>query len=50
MLKLYREKPDVRTSEVKQRIAPWLGWAKHSNSIHLLKTILKKEHYETCIL
>lgn len=49
-LKLYREKPDAEPWEVKHRMAPWLGWAKHSNSIHLLQTILKQEHYETCIL
>lgn len=29
----------------KQAVAPWLGWAKHSNSRNLLKTIIKKEHY-----
>ena len=31
--------------EYKQAIAPWLGWAQHSNSKHLLQTIIKKEYY-----
>lgn len=30
----------------KQAIAPWLGWAQHSNSKHLLKTIIKQKYYE----
>jgi RNA-directed DNA polymerase len=29
--------------EYKKRIAPWLGWAKYSNSKHLLKTVLEYE-------
>lgn len=37
---------DVKT--YKQEIAPWLGWAKHSNSKHLLRKIIKPEYYEFC--
>ena len=48
-IKMYK-KGDVNDNTFKQGIASWLGWAKHSNSIHLLKTILKQKHYETCIL
>lgn len=31
--------------DFKQGIAPWLGWAKHSNSRHLLKTIIKQNYH-----
>lgn len=34
----------------KQEVAPWLGWAQHSNSKNLLRTIIKKEYYEACVL
>lgn len=32
-----------------QAVAPWLGWAKHSNSKHLLQTIIKKEYYDSIL-
>lgn len=32
--------------EPKERV---LGWAKHSNSKHLLKTIIKKEYYASIL-
>lgn len=41
---------NITSREYKQSICSWLGWAKHSNSKHLLKTILKKEYYDTCVL
>lgn len=34
--------------KIKQKIASWLGWAKHSNSRYLLHKILKE--YEKSIL
>ena len=34
----------------KKELAPWLGWAKNSDSDYLLKKLLKKEYYEICIL
>ena len=34
----------------KQAICSWLGWAKYSNAKNLLKTIIKPQFYETCIL
>ncbi len=30
----------------KQKISPWLGWAQHSDSRHLLQTIIKKEYQD----
>ena len=30
--------------EFKQRVAPWLGWAKHSNSKQLIKTIIPSSY------
>ena len=30
---------------LRQALAPWLGWAGHSDSRHLLKTILKPEYH-----
>lgn len=39
-----REKP-LSEKAYKQAVCPWLGWAKHSNSKHLLKTIIKQEYY-----
>lgn len=32
-------KRGVRGKELKERLSPWLGWAEHSNSRHLLKKI-----------
>lgn len=29
----------------KQAVCSWLGWAQHSNSKHLLKTIIKQQYY-----
>lgn len=43
--KLNRKQPVPPLKEYKQVICPWLGWAKHSNSKHLLQTIIKKEYY-----
>lgn len=40
----------VSTMEYKQRLCSWFGWAKYSDSKHLLKTIIKKEHYENFFL
>jgi hypothetical protein len=39
--------PPLPLKQYKQRIGSWLGWAKHSNSRNLLKTIIKPEyHYD----
>lgn len=35
---------NISHAAYKQRVASWLGWAKHSNSRHLLKTIIKPEY------
>lgn len=45
--KLNRRRPPLDPKEYKQRVAPWLGWAKHSNSKHLLQTIVKPAYYES---
>lgn len=42
-------KRQLSPKEYKMEISPWLGWAKHSNSKHLLKTIIKKEYYESIL-
>lgn len=44
------KKPNISAIDYKQRLCSWFGWAKVSNSKHLLKTIIKPQFYETCIL
>lgn len=39
------KKENISDSDYKQRISSWLGWAKYSNSRHLLKSIIKSEIY-----
>ena len=39
--KLNKKKIDAKA--YRMQIAPWIGWAKHCNSRHLLKTIIKNE-------
>lgn len=36
-------KKEFTNRDYKMQIAPWLGWAKHCNSRHLLKTILNEK-------
>lgn len=36
-------KKNLTTQEYRQRIAPWLGWAKHCNSKHLLKNVCNEQ-------
>ena len=35
---------DVEPKQYKQALAPWLGWAKHSNSKNLIKLLIPKEY------
>ncbi len=42
-------KAEVSAQVYKQRVAPWLGWAKHSNSRHLLRRIIKREYQQDII-
>lgn len=42
---LNRNEPAVPYKEYKMAIAPWIGWAKYSDSKHLLKTIIKNNYY-----
>lgn len=44
-----KRKPQLSPKEYKQRICSWLGWVKHSNSKHLLKSIIKKEYYDSIL-
>lgn len=44
-----RKDPPLSPKKYKQGIASWLGWAMHSNSRHLLKTIIKKEYHESVL-
>lgn len=44
------KRKDISNEEYKREICSWLGWAKHSDSKHLLQTILRKDYYDTCIL
>jgi retron-type reverse transcriptase len=39
------KRQSISEIDYKQRISSWLGWAKYSNSKHLLKTIIKPEIY-----
>lgn len=41
--------PPLSQKAYKQGICSWLGWAKHSNSKHLLKTIIKPQYYASIL-
>lgn len=43
--KLNKRVPLPSLKEYKQVLASWLGWAKHSNSKHLLQTIVNTQYY-----
>ena len=47
--KLGKRGQQLDAKAYKQAVAPWLGWARHSNSKHLLRTIIKQEHYESIL-
>ena len=47
--KLNAEKPVKELKPYKQAVAPWLGWAKHSNSRNLLRTIIYPSYYESIL-
>lgn len=38
---------DLNSTQFKKEICSWLGWAKHSDSKHLLKNIVPECHYST---
>jgi retron-type reverse transcriptase len=42
--RLNKKAPAPTLEQYKQRICSWLGWAQHSDSKHLLRTIIKKEY------
>lgn len=43
--RLQRRKNTPAPADFKQEICSWLGWVKHSESEHLLKTNIKPEYY-----
>ena len=47
--RLNKRNPPLPPAEYKQRICSWLGWAQHSNSKHLLKTIIKPKYYASVL-
>lgn len=47
--RLNRNNPPPDLKQYKQEVASWLGWAKYSNSKHLLKTIIKTEYYDSIL-
>ncbi len=42
-------KSEIDIGKYKLKVSSWLGWAKHSNSKHLLKSILKTDYYESIV-
>ena len=40
---------NIEPKQYKQALAPWLGWAKHSDSKHLLETIIKPKYYASVL-
>ena len=47
--RLNRERPLRDAKAYKQAVAPWLGWAKHSNSKNLLRTIINPKYYDSIL-
>jgi RNA-directed DNA polymerase len=47
--RLNRADPPLELKAYKQAVAPWLGWAKHSNSKNLLHKIIKQQYYESIL-
>ena len=47
--RLNAEKPLRDVKAYKQAVAPWLGWAKHSDSRNLLRTIIYPPYYESIL-
>lgn len=42
-------KRSISLENYKQLICSWLGWVKHSNGKHLLKSIIKKQYYASIL-
>lgn len=47
--RLNRRQKQLDAKAYKQEVAPWLGWAKHSDSKHLLKSIIKPCYYDSIL-
>lgn len=44
------KKLNISARDYKQKLCSWYGWAKVSNSKHLLKIIIKSQFYDTFVL
>lgn len=44
-----KRNPPMSPKAYKQGICSWLGWAQHSDSKHLLKTIIKPQYYASIL-
>lgn len=49
VIRFNRRSPPMSAEAYKQGICSWLGWVKHSDSKHLVKTIIKKDYYESIL-
>lgn len=47
--RLNRRQKQLDAKAYKQAVAPWLGWAKHSDSKHLLKSTIKPCYYDSIL-
>lgn len=47
--RLNRKTPMPAGKELREGVAPWLGWARSSDSRHLMRTILTREQYESVL-
>lgn len=47
--KLNKSRRPVPVKAYKMAVASWLGWAQHSNSKHLLKSIIKPQYYASIL-
>lgn len=47
--RLNRRYPLPPLEKYKRAVAPWLGWAKHSDSKHLLQTIINKNYHASIL-
>lgn len=47
--KLNKSRRPVPVKAYKMAVASWLGWAQHSNSKHLLKSIINPQYYASIL-
>lgn len=44
------KRANITIAEYKKALSSWIGWAKHCNGKHLIKTTIKKDYYGACVL